>query len=293
MIPGLARLTSRLISLPLSLPLLTGRRLRPGVLELVRRGAERVERTAPVHLPFVGDGPLPIVEVDLCGHGPYRFLVDAGANVVSVHERVANEIGLPVVQRTRSRSVRQARTLHLGPAALHHATLVGEPVLDVDGVLGFNLFGEGLLTLDYPQRQLRWIDGALPAGDGHATVSYELRDRMPYVPVHVGEHRIWCNLDTGAQAGLVVPVDTGLDWPLCSPPQAGPTLWNQAEGAIPTRLAQLSSSLWVGSTDLGRPDVLFSPALTGEFLLGSGALQAFAVTFDLGTRRVQLAPAGA
>jgi hypothetical protein len=142
--------SSRLL---LVLPLVAGcsRGVRPELLERIQQGAESVEFESPrVEVPLVGAPTLPLVEVTLNGRGPYRFLFDAGANVVSVKASVAREAGLPVLQQLSERSVVGVDSLRLGGVVFRGVAAVGEPELDVDGVVGFNLFKDGLLTLDYP-----------------------------------------------------------------------------------------------------------------------------------------------
>ncbi|MFC4456164.1 hypothetical protein [Deinococcus sonorensis] len=270
------------------------RRLTPAELEHLRRGSQRLTFRGPVNLPLVGGPLLPLVEVHLNGRGPYRFLLDAGANVVSVHQRIADELNLRVVKRLRTRRVCQVEILDLGPACFQSALVVSEMRLDVDGILGFNLFREGLLTLDYPRQRFRWGPGALPITDDATLLTYELRERMPYVPVQVDGRTVWCNLDTGARPGLIVPLGSRHAWPVVAAPDSGPTLWNQHEGHIPTQRAQLSVPLRIGPVEIHHPEVLFSPALEDECLLGSGLLQAFTLTFDLAAQRVriQAEPAG-
>jgi hypothetical protein len=270
----------------------TGRGLDPALRERVRRGADRIEFASPVVVPMVGGRLLPVVEVSLNGHGPYRFLVDVGGNVVSLRASVAREVGAAVQQRLSSRSVVRLDSLRIGTALLHDAYAVTEPELDVDGVIGFNVFREGLLTLDYVGQRLAWGPGTLPPADGRTIVPYELRERMPYVRATVGTDTVWFNFDTGARGTLIVPRALEARWPLIGPARAGPTLWNQAEGAVATRSARLRDDLRLGEHVLPSLPVLFSPALDRECLLGSGALQDFVVTFDLARHRVRLVRPG-
>nr|WP_255449852.1 MULTISPECIES: aspartyl protease family protein [Myxococcaceae] len=225
------------------------------------------------------------------GKGPFRFLVDAGGNVVSVNRSVAQAAGLRVLYSGKGREVVQVQALELGSVRLVDVAAVVEPELDVDGVLGFNVFTEGLLTLDYPGRTLTWAaQGALPPADGRGIVDYALRERMPYVPFRAGARTLWFNLDTGARGDFYVPAAMESELPLRAPAKEGPRLWNQAFGTTDTRVGELTVPLELGAFREEHPHVVFSPELQTELLVGSGFLQRFALTFDLAHHRLRLTP---
>src|SRR5215213_7860242 len=51
-----------------------------------------------VNVPMVGTKTLPLVEAKLNGKGPYKLLVDSGANVTLLQMHVADELKLPVLR---------------------------------------------------------------------------------------------------------------------------------------------------------------------------------------------------
>jgi predicted aspartyl protease len=266
------------------------KQLDPRLLDAIRRGPAAVERTAPViEVPFAAASVVPIINVFVDGHGPYRFLFDAGGNVTSIRQSVARAIHSDVRQTLRTRNVVALHEIRFGACTLRDVMAVGEPELDVDGVIGFNGFRDGLLTIDFPHRLLRFESGSLPPANGLDVVDYELRDRMPYIAVSLAGKSYWCNLDTGASGGLIVAAKLADTLPLAEPLHAGPALWNQAEGKIPTRVSRLRGAVQFGSIAMSDPVVMFSGALDSEQLLGSGLLQPFAVTFDFAHHRVRFA----
>jgi hypothetical protein len=265
-------------------------RVSPELLAQVRRGAASTEfRASAVDVPLVGGKDRPLVEVTLNGKGPYRFLLDAGGNVVTLKRSVAVAVGATPLRLREARDVVRLESLDLGGATFHQVVAVAEPELDVDGVLGFNVFTRGLLTLDYPAQRLTWTPaGTLPRGTGQESImTYELRDRMPYVPLHLGAETLWFNLDTGATRSFYLPARMQERFSLAGPVTEGPRLWNQATGSFSTRQGRLARDLRLGPHTFERPVVVFSTN-TEELLLGSGALKDFVVTFDLGQRRVRL-----
>lgn len=263
------------------------RALEPELLEKIRQGTAHTNITAPVLTPLIGDRVIPIVNVSVNGRGPYRFLIDAGANVVSLRQSVAAEAGATIKQRLSKRSVLFVRSIDVGGHTFRDVYAVGEPVLDVDGVIGFNVFREGLLTVDYASRRLTWAPGELPPPNGRDIIAYELRERMPYINVDVGGTGMWMNLDTGAEAPLIFPVEAMQSLRLASPVVAGPDVWNQAVGREETKEAILDATLTFGEHSVEKPRVLFKRSLE-EYLIGSGFLRGSVLTFDTKNRRLRI-----
>jgi hypothetical protein len=265
-------------------------RVPPELLDQVRRGAASTEfHGSAVDVPLVGGKDLPLVVVTLNGKGPYRFLLDAGGNVVTLKRSVAAAVGAATLRHREARDVVRVASLDLGGATFHQVVAVAEPELDADGVLGFNLFTRGLLTLDYPAQRLIWRPtGTLPRSAGQESIlTYELRDRMPYVPLRLGTETLWFNLDTGATRSFYLPARLRKRFSLAGPITEGPRLWNQATGSFSTRQGRLAQDLRLGPYIFERPVVVFS-SNTEELLLGSGVLKDFVVTFDLSRKRVRL-----
>jgi hypothetical protein len=106
---------------------------------------------APVAVPLVGPVTMPLVDVLVNGRGPYRLLVDTGANVTLLQGRVARELRLPVLRPGRESQLVRVERLEIG-AARFTGLVAGARDWreDIDGVLGFNLFSGCLLTFDYP-----------------------------------------------------------------------------------------------------------------------------------------------
>lgn len=262
-------------------------KLKPDLLEKIRQGTAQTNITAPVLTPLIGDRVIPIVHASVNGRGPYRFLIDAGGNVVSLRQSVAAEAGAAIKQQLSKRTVLFVRSIEVGGHTFRDVYAVGEPVLDVDGVIGFNVFRAGLLTLDYANRRLTWVPGELPPPNGRDIIAYELRDRMPYIKVDIGGTGVWMNLDTGAEAPLIFPVEAMQSLRLASPVVAGPDVWNQAVGREETKEALLDATLTFGEHSVERPRVVFKRSLD-EYLIGSGFLRGSVLTFDMKNRRLRI-----
>lgn len=126
-------------------------------------------------VPASWDGNLPLVEVFLGERGPYRFLLDTGAGTTLVTPECAAEASLDVrYERRRIGGAVGSTHVDLGLAMIPELRLggarfegvfaiLGETAGDLDGILGFPVFGEVLLTLDGPRREIRLSRGELPA----------------------------------------------------------------------------------------------------------------------------------
>ena len=90
---------------------------------------------------------------------------------------------------------------------------------EVDGFLGFALFTEYLLTLDYPAMQVRLARGALPKANGADILPFEIENRIPVIEVAVGKLRMKAHVDSGNfVAGFILPEDVVEQLTLLSEP---------------------------------------------------------------------------
>lgn len=169
-----------------------------------------------------------MVQAMINGRGPFRLLVDTGSAVSLISPEVANAVG-----------ARQASTLEAAPTAINgldEEVDIQEVLLDtlaiggarfegvpagvtadlaavalsrgqkLDGVLGFSVFSDVLLGIDFPGRRLIVSSGR---PDGLPPVQTELemqsRDEIPVISARLQGHDLQLVVDTGATAGLVLP----------------------------------------------------------------------------------------
>ncbi len=71
----------------------------------------------------------------------------------------------------------------------------------MDGILGFNLFSDYLLTLDYAAKRVRIEQGQLPEPDGAEILNYESQNGIPIVELQVGEAKLKAHIDSGNTVG--------------------------------------------------------------------------------------------
>jgi predicted aspartyl protease len=108
------------------------------------------------------------VDVRVNGRGPYRFLVDSGADSSVVGMRIARELNLrpstPVILNSMTGRTRVARAvvdeLSFGTTAVHdlHLPVLLERDLGGDGIIGIDALVEQRLMLDFEKRLIKVED---------------------------------------------------------------------------------------------------------------------------------------
>jgi hypothetical protein len=152
------------------------------------------------------------------------------------------------------------------------------------GLLGFSLFRDCLLTLDFPNRELTLADGSLLSDGEHSVLSFRMPDGIPIVNLRIGGVPIDAQIDSGGD-GLLLPDRLAARLKFASDPAEfgnGESLSTRFQ----IRAARLAPNVEVGDYFFKRAFV----EIGGAFPLanfGSSPLQAFAVTFDQKNRLVR------
>ena len=256
----------------------------------IRTGAAQSElRADTADLPLLGTPTLPLVEVMINGHGPYRFLVDLGSNVVVVRNAVAASAeGAVLVDRPRGDIIR-FDSISLGALVLRSVVAAGYDSLDVDGVLGYNVLQYHSFDLDYPRQRLTIHDSELPAPEFREILPYSVDGRMPMLLVRIGSDSLRVNLDTGATEWLTIPpaLQDGIRW--AGQVRPGRMTWNNQTGAQQVHEGTLLDPLEIGPLVLSDVLVYINPDADGPWL-GSSAMQHARWSFDPRNQRVRITP---
>ena len=240
---------------------------------------------------------VPIAEVNVERRGSWRFLVDTGSSVTLVSPEFAERHGtaapattMPQV-RVRSASGHSTmlsavtvRRIALGDAQFERVPALvydfselsahfGEKI---DGVLGFPVFRDTVLTLDYPQSRILLS----PAG-GAATlrpgsrIAFDTMTKTPLVPIEIDGQTLVALIDSGSDNGLHLnPV--GLEAPFAHGPVPGGVIATLA-GERPQQIGRLAGTLRLGNYTLPRPIADLTDELSS---VGGAILRNFVVTFD-------------
>jgi hypothetical protein len=234
------------------------------------------------------------VDVTLDGKGPFLFQLDTYASGQAyVDDDFAEAMGLPVVGTTRNSDGRNVMTrdlvrvdrLELGGAVF---TDVRTMVDDYDwigtrggrkvqGLLGFELFRELLLTLDYPKSRIVLEAGALDGEDSHV-MAYVSTTGSPDVQVVVGGVELLVGIDTGHDGSLMLHTRDADELALAGPLEKVGTA-RTAYTTFDLFSQELEGPVGLAGHELTGIDPLFSEGASGR-LLGAELLKPFAVTFD-------------
>lgn len=258
----------------------------------------RTTFSAPlVSLPVVLTANTPVIEIPRNKSGPWRFLVDTGSSVTLVSPEFAAHAGRRgATPEAAGVSVRSAggevitlpavtlRRLDLGdvrfesvPAVVYDFDALSDHFGErIDGVLGFPLFRETVLTLDYPQSTLHLTpagsSGGLMPG---ARLRFDPANRVPLVPLEVAGQAVNALVDTGSDGGLQLN-PAGLALRFVQPPVAGAKVATLT-GDRQQRLGRIEDHARLGTHILSQPIIDVNDSLSS---LGGGVLRHFVATFD-------------
>jgi hypothetical protein len=253
--------------------------------------------------PMQFRGPMPVVEVKLNGQGPFVFAIDTGGGLqADIDTAVAAQlklqpngkvlIGDPSRMNDRALDTTRIDSITFGGVEFRNVTALIRPQRitpdypSVDGILGFALFSDYLLTLDYPAMQVRLARGSLPAANGADILSFEIEHRVPVIEVAIGKWRVKAHIDSGNfVAGFILPEELVEQLPLLSEPVVvgrARSVSNQIE----IKQAQLRDTIHIGHFDYPQATIAF-PALSNTNV-GFKILREFALTFDQKNKRMKM-----
>lgn len=262
-------------------------------------------RSAVVELPMLFRGPMPAVEVKVNGKGPFLFAIDTGAGGAGrVDSSLVEKLSLLEIgeargsdgsgANARSMKVIQVDSITIGDLEFRNLSLPSRdyntaPNLPhIDGILGFNLFSDYLLTLDYAAKRVRIEKGQLPEPNGAEILNFESPRGIPVVELQVGDAKLKAHIDSGNTVGaFMLPASLAEKLNFVSPPVAvGKARTVSSE--IEIKQGQMKGSIRLGRFEFPEPTINY-PAVSQDGNIGSKALQDFALTFDQKNHRLKLA----
>lgn len=234
----------------------------------------------------------PFVMAMVNGKGPFRFVVDTGTGGQAlVTPELADALGLPAVGQAHLNdpsglggksvpmvlieSLNVAGVEFRGVRAVRHA-VNGEDGA-CDGLLGFTLFRDYLLTLDYPNRRMTLGAGALTADGEKSVLPFRMPDGVPIVPLQIGKLRIDALVDSGGD-GLSLPEGLASRLKFAVDPVAF-AAGQSFSTRFQIKAAKLAGDVRLGAYTFEQPFVEIHAAFPlANF--GSCPMQNFALTFD-------------
>lgn len=291
---GVARL-GRLLLAAVVLALSGGCALWPWRREPPRPGHTTLDRRQ-TELPTQLLGRYLIVEAKWEKRRPAHFIVDTGSSVTLVSPEFAQSQGIkgpagtaaPVHVRSADGGVATLpgvvlRRLKLGdalfetvPALVYDCAAISAHLgVPIDGILGFPLFRETILTLDYPHARVLLAPRRSPPVRPGSVVPFNNRQKTPLISVRLGDQSFVALIDSGSDAALHLN-PLGLHPTFVSPPRAGVSV-GTLTGDRPQQIGRVSEALFIGNYELDRPVVDLTDELSA---IGGDILRYFTVTFD-------------
>jgi len=251
-----------------------------------------IAQSDPMSAPIELTHGKPFVMVTVNGKGPFRFVVDTGTGGDAfVSAELADQLHLPEsgyvhlsdpskqgaqrVPLVIMDTLQVAGVVFTGVKAIRHTLSSADG--NCDGLLGFGLFRDYLLTLDYPHRRITLDLGTLTPDGEQSVLPFRKSDGIPIVPMHIGSLQIDAQIDSGG---------TGLSLPQTLVPRlkfiSNPEAFGRAQ-SLSTRFeikaARLASDVHLGNYTFAKPFVEINSAFPlANF--GANAMQNFAITFD-------------
>lgn len=268
----------------------------------------------PVRLPARVLSNFFLVEARQEDGKTYRFMIDTGSSVTLVSPALGEVLKRKERKGTppRTMPVRGAngRQVELPAIILRHfqlgeahfervpaivydfSDLSAHLGLAIDGVVGFPLFRDTLLTLDYPAAQLEIapLPALPPAVASHpqtTVIAYNREQSTPLVPVQMGNESFFALLDTGSDLGLSLN-PKGLNPRFVHGPRVG-MIVSSLHGDNRQLVGRLAQDISLGNQVVRQPVADLTDQLSS---LGGELLRHFRVTFDQQRHLVTLTRAG-
>ena len=263
---------------------------------------ETAQKNFVIDLPMQFRGSMPVIEVNVNGKGKFLFAIDTGAQGLaradsSLVERLQlKPINQGVVgdgsgRNSRKVDIIQFETLAVGNLKFRNIQALTRnyntvpSYLKIDGILGFDLFANHLLTLDYPNKRVRIERGELSKPDGKEILSYVNPLGIPIIELSIGGIKLAAAIDSGASDSISFPQALINILPHASEPKVAGrvrTVTNEYE----VKEVRLKNTLFMGSSEFSEPTIIFSE-FQDEIYLGGKLLHEFTITFDQKNRRVR------
>jgi predicted aspartyl protease len=244
----------------------------------------------------------PVAETYINGHGPYSFLVDTGTNrKLIISPRLAANLELKRVGAKQISDAEQNSlitgsvvgidSIEVGGVQFAPCTALVTPLQSAgrpsvfEGILGFDLFRDWLLTLDFRRHKLLLDKGNLPPVADAKVIPFQSKNGIPVVTIIINSLSIEAAIDTGA-TGVMLPETVAKTLQFAEPPVLMPraeTLVDQFD----VHGATLTTDIRLAAFDFEKPFVAISQAVP-IVNLGADVFADFTVTFDEQSGRVIL-----
>jgi hypothetical protein len=232
----------------------------------------------------------------------YRFLVDTGSTISYVSPDLAKRFAVkprkddPTTVQVRSATGGEIelesillRRLSLGDSHFERVPalifdfrdLSSHLGLQIDGIIGFPVFRNTLLTMDYPASRLiiapyPAVFAPLPKQTPRvSTIAFNNQQGTPLIPVQMGNESFIALIDTGSDGSLSLN-PAGLHPRFANGPRIG-TIISSLQGDRRQLTGRLNQDVLIGGHTIEQPVVDLTDQLSS---IGGEFLRHFTLTFD-------------
>jgi predicted aspartyl protease len=261
----------------------------------------------PVVVPAELADHVMFVSAMINGQGPFRVMVDTGCSLTVLSPQLAMAVGAVRVSPEESLAVAlnglgnptEVERVALASIELDGVRFEGVPAVvsdtfdeisavdgrRVDAILGFPLFRDLFLGLDFPNHRML-LSREWPASVPKVRASLPVIEQagVPFISAQVQGRTVRLLIDTGANQALHLSPDVAapLDWKV--PPRAGPLV--AVFGEVGREgIGRLAGNLTLDGVRHLEPTAVISD---GPPSLGVRSLEKFCVVFNQAQRRVWL-----
>ncbi len=189
----------------------------------VEKPIERIDCPQVVTLPMLSSPrQSPLIEIEIGGK-KYHFALDTGATGGRMSQEIVDQMGLkpigvvqagdPSGKNTREVSIYRIPQIKVGGATLFGVVMHAENGIEpkgshasFDGVIGYALFKDVLLTLDYPHKQVILNPQGMSSDQLKRSMPYKTEHGIPLLEIRVGSVKVNGHVDSGSDGGLSIPM---------------------------------------------------------------------------------------
>lgn len=251
------------------------------------------------------------IPVEIDGKGPFRFLVDSGADRSVIGAALATELGLPAGNIVKLQGMAGAarvgtvriETIKLGQSTIDNiaAPALPERYIGAQGLVGIDALADQRLMLDFDRKTITVQDSRkaeMVAGGDEIVVTARRRNgQLILTAASVGGVPIYAVIDTGSEITMGNLALRARVFGTRRAPVPHPVILTSVTGQTLTADLTTLSNIRIGGISLANVPVAFADAppfrLFGlehqpAMLLGTDVLEAFRrVALDFRARRVR------
>ncbi len=274
--------------------------------ESVRVNSKITLDSAEVQIPMDHSSQHIVISTKVNGQGPFRFQLDTGAGLEAcVDLKLAEKLDMPTIGNVLNSSGSEDNAVRRDLVRVNEITFGGmkatnvralaadyswistDPDDPVMGILGFELFEDLLLTIDYPRNEIVLRQGDLTAEQGADTLTFDASSGTPHISVTIGGQEIRTMIDTGAKGAIVLTEDQIGRLKINGEMKQTGT-GRTVNEEFPIFSATLAEDLVLGTKSF--PNVQASIFKSFDYsIVGHQLLSHFVITFDQRNSRVKFA----